>query len=299
MPKYDAFGREIGEDTLAGLGGESGAQPQPVPSPVPAGDWSESRPPQDQPAASFGGTTEVPIAPPPQPEQPSFSIPAQIPGAGRPTRRRRGIGGFGCLFALLFAGAILAGPIIAIVSFVDDAADKFDDVREDIEGATDGLPATTPGDGTPAEDAPPPTGVGGRSMLRPVRLDRAIGVLRKEKGELARLILWPDRVNAELITKRDNQRNVVVTYDGELRKGDAVDVGIPQDTVRWSRIDAAVPSRFVKAAARRFDLRAERIDYVIGQPDQFDDEPLHWIAYFKGGAIVEGDENGRVERRIS
>ena len=298
MPKYDAFGREIGEHTLSGLGGEPSAEPQPVPTPVPAEGWGQSPPPEPQTSASFGPSTEVPIAPPAQPEPASFSLPGEIPAAGRPRRARRGIGGFGCLFALIFAGAILVGPIIAVISFVDDAADTFEDVRDDFEGATGELPGTRD-DGSPAEDAPAPTGLAGRSMLRPANLRRAIALLEQEKGTPGRVILWPDRTNAELITRRDNQRNVVVTYEGELRKGEPVDVGIPQDTVGWDRIEPAVPSRFVKAAAKRFDLRPERIDYVIGEPDAFDDEPLRWIAYFKGGAIVQGDENGRVERRIS
>ena len=295
MPKYDAFGREIGEDTLAGLGGDPSAQPRPAAEPAPTDGWSESPAPESRPAEGLGGATEVPIAPPPQPEAPSFTIPATT----TPRRRRRGVGGFGCLFALIFAAAILAGPIIALVSFVDDAADTFEDVRDDVEAGIDGIPTTTPGDEGGAEDAPPPTGLGDRSMLRPVNLRRAIAVLEQEKGTPGRVILWPDRVNAELITRRDNERNVVVTYADELRKGQAVDVGIPQDTVDWDRIDPAVPSRFVRAAAKRFDLRAEKIDYVIGEPDVFDDEPLRWVAYFKGGAIVQGDEDGRVERRIS
>ena len=38
MPEYDAFGREIGEDTLAGWRTGSGAQPpQPAPAPEQAG----------------------------------------------------------------------------------------------------------------------------------------------------------------------------------------------------------------------------------------------------------------------
>ena len=32
---------------------------------------------------------------------------------------------------------------------------------------------------------------------------------------------------------------------------------------------------------------------MIGEHDVFDDEPLRWVAYFKGGAIVQGDGDGR------
>jgi hypothetical protein len=297
MPKYDAFGREIGEDTLAGLGGDPSAQPRPV-TPEPADGWSEAAAagPAAEPVAGVPGQ-EVPLAPPPrqQRQQPaSFSIPGQIPVGGRPRRRRRGVGGFGCLFALVFAAVLVAGPVIALVAFIGDTADTIDDVRTQIEGATDDTP--TPGI---EEVAPPPTGIEGRSMIRPANLAAAIAELKQQKGDLGNLTLWPDRINAELVTKRDNETNYVLTYTGELREGDPVDVGIPQETVPWGRIDPAVPSRFVKAAAKRFGLKPQRIDYVIGEHDVFDDEPLRWLAYFKGGAIVQGDENGRPERRIS
>ena len=41
MPEYDAFGREIGEDTLAGWRTGSGARP---PQPAPASSPRRSRP---------------------------------------------------------------------------------------------------------------------------------------------------------------------------------------------------------------------------------------------------------------
>ena len=55
-------------------------------------------------------------------------------------------------------------------------------------------------------------------MMRPANLAAAIEVLRQQKGDLGTLTLWPDRVNAELITRRDNEPNVVLTYDGELAR---------------------------------------------------------------------------------
>ena len=78
--------------------------------------------PAAEPAAGVPGQ-EVPIAPPPprqqqqQPQPASFSIPGQIPVSGRPRKRRRGVGGFGCLFALVFAAVLVAGPVIALVAF--------------------------------------------------------------------------------------------------------------------------------------------------------------------------------------
>jgi hypothetical protein len=294
MPKYDAFGREIGEDTLAGLGGDPGTQPRPAPA-EPAGGWSEAAAePAAEPVFS-ASPTEVPITPPPQqPQQPaSFSIPGQIPVTGRPRKVRGAWGGLGCLFSLLVVGIVIAVPVFVVISLVGDTANTIDDVRDAFDDVTEEVP-------TPADEAEPaPTGITGRSMMRPANLAAAIDVLRQQKGDLGNLTIWPDRVNAELITRRDNERNVVVTYTGELRKGDPVDVGIPQDTIDWDLIDPAVPARFVRRAAERFDLNPARIDYVIGETDVFDNEPLRWLAYFKGGAIVQGDENGKPERRIS
>ena len=294
MPKYDAFGREIGEDTLAGLGGDPSSQPRPAPAPEPADGWSQApAEPAAEPVRS-ASPSEAPIAPPQQPRPAPFSIPGQIPVTGRPKRTRNVFGGLGCLFSLLVVGIVIAVPAFVVISLVGDTANTIDDVRDAFEDRQD---ETTP---PPVEEvAPPPTGITGDSMMRPANLAAAIEVLRRQKGDLGTLTLWPDRVNAELITRRDNETNVVLTYDGELRKGDPVDVGIPQDTIDWDLIDPAVPARFVKRAAERFDLNAARIDYVIGEHDAFDDEPLRWLAYFKGGAIIEGNENGRPERRIS
>ena len=104
MPEYDAFGREIGEDTLSGLGGD--------PSPT----------------SSVAGS-EVPIAPPPQPQPQSqpqapqpgtFTIPTQIPGSGRPKKSRRGSSGLGCLIGLVVLAAVVAGPTTLLWDVYDE-----------------------------------------------------------------------------------------------------------------------------------------------------------------------------------
>jgi hypothetical protein len=304
MPKYDAFGREIGEDTLAGLGGDPRTTPQPTPSTIPADGWSEPSH-HDHPGASpsaasvSAGGSEVPIAPPAQPQSPqpgSFTLPGQIPIAGRPKKARKGMGGLGCLIGLLVLAAVVAGPIIAIVAIVSDTADTIETVRDGVRDAQDGIGATVP----PAEEAgPPPTGIAGRSMIKPGNLANAVKVLQQQDGRLGRITLWPERVNADLVAKRDTYRNVALWYDGRLDVGDPIDVGIVQDVIGWDRIDPEAPARMVVRSAKRFGLNPGRIDYLIGEVDVFDDEPLRWVAYFKGGAIVQGDENGRPEKRIS
>ena len=103
MPEYDAFGREIGENTLGGLGGDREPQPASVAA-EPADGWSEAaaRRPAAEPVIRPPGQ-ELPIAPPPDR---AAAAPRRSPSRGRPrsggrrAQRRRGVGDFGCLFAL-------------------------------------------------------------------------------------------------------------------------------------------------------------------------------------------------------
>ena len=163
VPKFDAFGREIGEDTLSGLGGSEPA-PQATPQPVPATSWSE--PPA---AATFGAPVEDPPAAPPQPQpaapQATFTIPGTIPVSSIPgVRRRRGMSGFGCLIGIVVLAAVVAGPIIAIVSFVGAADDAIDDVTGIIDGRDDDRPG--PGDRSAAAGRHRRTLDGERGELR-------------------------------------------------------------------------------------------------------------------------------------
>ena len=116
MPKYDAFGREIGEDTLSGLGGEKAAEP----TPAPAAGWTEA---QVAEAASSGAGAAPAARPAPAPRQPK-PAPApsfQIPDAPARVVRVRRRSGLGCLIALVVLAAVVAGPIVALFSLVDDA----------------------------------------------------------------------------------------------------------------------------------------------------------------------------------
>jgi len=85
VPKYDAFGREIGEDSLSGLGG--------------------------------GATEPVAAESQPQPQRPAIAIPQRPP---RQRRRRRGLG-FLVLFVLLIFVTPLVIGAIAIFNTVDHA----------------------------------------------------------------------------------------------------------------------------------------------------------------------------------
>src|SRR5690349_18062769 len=125
MPKYDAFGREIGEDPLAGLGWTTGG-------PVP---------PSRVPPAT---APSPPDAPPPRPTTPTVQ---------RPPRRRRSSGG-----ARIMSRLITFGIFIAI------AAAVIPNVTTKVKDATDGLKIDIPDVQTPAipdtKPAKPPVGLG-------------------------------------------------------------------------------------------------------------------------------------------
>jgi hypothetical protein len=292
VPKYDAFGREIGEDTLSGLGGDEKDAGS-------GSDWeariAEARAAQEaeeqeqavpQPApepAVFTAGPQVPIAPPPSP-----TGPAQRPMVSIPRTGRRNRSGFGCLVGFVILTAILVGPVIAIVSFVGDTADE---IKRSIPNLSD------PGSGD--ETAPPPQGLGARSMIRAQHLSPALRQIRAmEAGRLGDLTVWADRVDATLVTRRTREQSVVVTYSGEVRKGNVHDVGIPQETIAWGDVDPEVPEKLARAAAGK--AGADDINYVIARPPTvFDSGKLTWIAYYKSGRIVQGDANGKPTRRIS
>jgi hypothetical protein len=301
VPKYDAFGREIGEDTLAGLGGDEQA--------VKGSDWEarivEARAgqeaqqdaqravPEPEPVV-FTGAPQVPVQPPPQPTPPpqrsAVSIPTGMPSGAMP-RHRRGRGGLGCLFSLVFLGVILVGPIIAIVSFVGDTSDT---VRRAIDDATKGIPGS-PGD----DNAPPPQGLHGRSLIRAENLAPALRQIQSDNpGKLGDLVVRADRMSATLITRRTHMTSDVLDYKGNLSSSEGQDIGVAPDTVPWEAIDPKVPQRLARLGAGK--AGANDISYVIARPPTvFQTGKVAWFAYYNSGRIVQADASGKPVRRIS
>jgi hypothetical protein len=278
VPEYDAFGREIGEDTLAGLGGsESLSQPRPAP----AEGWNEA---QVAAAASFEPTPAPPVATP-EPAPATFQVPAA------PVVRMRRRRGLGCLVGLIVLAAFAAGPLIAVVGIVGSVEDTFDGARDAIEGLPDAVP-DIPAPETPAE---PPTGIAGRSMIAPGNFGRALARL-DGMGGVTLIRLSPDRVDAQLV-KGARQRSAQVDFEGELTRSPATPGGAALSTIALSAIDRAAPARLVRGSAARYAVRPRGINYLVLMP--WPGEGHRWIAYFKNGTYVQGDRNGRVVRRIS
>jgi hypothetical protein len=137
VPEYDAFGREIGEDTLAGLGGG------------------------EEPARA----ARAPQVAPPEPARATFKAPA----AGAPVARIRRRSGVGCLVALIALTAFAAVPIVALVGVVRSVEDTFDSPRFD--------PPSVPAPVVPEPPAEPPTGISGRSMVARGNFGKALARL--------------------------------------------------------------------------------------------------------------------------
>jgi hypothetical protein len=301
VPEYDAFGREIGENTLEGLGGPS-QRAKPA-------EWSAEELAKAQAAAR--AEAQATAAPPAtsgdplrMPETPRFESPVADPEPAAPQRpvfvpqstglrvvrvRRAGLG---CL-GLFIGGPILltilgiAAALLFGLSSVDTKTDLIDVPR----------PSESPEieAGKRVKPAKPPVGLQAKSLVRRANFARAMRKLRAAGlGSPSSLRVAPERINAQLITKAGRLRNVQVNFDGKLdRQGSATPGFKFVRTVPFAQINTAAPERLARAAARRLGTKASRLDYVSLLTG------TGWGAYFKNGRIGVGDARGGFVRRIS
>ena len=275
MPEYDAFGREIGEDTLQQWRQGSGErpaepepprqrQPEPAPVAVTAGD-------------PLGGPAPAPAAPPPRPPEQGPRRAGFAPGK-RPRKRRRGMAR---LIVLLVFGWITFNVISGIAGKVDEAA------------RTITIPKLSP----PGTE-PPPTGFQPGSLLRPAAFEHAITQIRRRgDGKLQNLRVAPERIDATLITNRGTLVNVQVSATEGYRKLSESGPGFTaSDTVPFSKLDARIPMKVTTAAAKRLGSPVGTIDYLV---PSLSDGKVVWGAYFKTGAIFLANARGKIVRRIS
>ena len=265
MPEYDAFGREIGEDTLGQWRQGSGAEPperdperpppEPRPTPTPAPATVTAGDP-------LGGTA----APPPR--------------AHAPRVRRRGRRRGGKLILLLVVG-YLGYQLIGVADRVRDVADTIK------------VPSLSPP--APAEE---PTGLGPRSLLRPAAFERALAdIRRRDIGRLQHLRVAPERIDATLHTPRSTLVNVQVSAADGFQRFSESSPGFPAtNTIPFGGLDPRAPQRLTRAAAERLGQPVTAINYLV--PSRSDGK-LTWGAYFKNGAIFLADARGRITRRIS
>jgi hypothetical protein len=286
VPKYDAFGREIGEDTLEGLGGSSAERDEDLnrertqAQAAPVAD-----PPREPDAPVFGAPAPDPAAP----QRPVFAPPS---GGRRTVRvgRRTGLGCLGVLvtgWTLLVILGVAAGLILALVgsSSVENTLIDGPQPSESPESSTN----------EPAKPAKPPRGLERRSLVRRANFARALRRLRAAGlGRLRSFSVRPERLNAQLLTKGGRLRSAQVTFDGEVKSFGSSGPGFGAlETVPFGRVNTAAPERLVRQSARRLGHKTSRLDYLTHRAGTGGT----WIAHFKGGRIALGDARGTFVRR--
>ncbi|WP_205697303.1 hypothetical protein [Conexibacter sp. SYSU D00693] len=300
--KHDAFGREIGEDTLAGL---RGAAPSSVEQPASAPNATTSASGFDDdfipkaatataPASSSGAPADVgtPVAMTwdlPAPERTEIPAVASIDVSRGPWWLLRFIPVFIVLAIMVPVGI---GVYSAVDGGVDTARDAIDDVQRAIDEGRESLP--TPGGG---DDDGPVLGLQRGSLLTKSALSPALGRLQAH-GKVRLIRLAPDRINAQLV-RGDTLRHVSVAGAGAAAKVDSESPATGAlETVPFASIDPAAPYRLTRSAAGRLRVPTTRVDYLVLM-----DLPLQgpsWMVYFKDGkGAFQGDAHGRVTRRIS
>jgi hypothetical protein len=260
VPKYDAFGREIGDDPLKSL--------REVSNPVPAEETSRvevSAPEAEPETEAWSGTRE------PEPD-PQRIVVAAPPEFVRPRRRRRG-----------FPAFLVLGVIVAAVGLVaNSAVEKGENLIDDISTA---LPEAA----EPEEQAPPPVGLEPDSLIREDNFAAALKTLADSGlGRPTALRIAPERIDTQLL--EGNTLHIVqITPDGELHEfGSSEGTGRP---LAFKAIDPAAPERLVRRAATP-KAPPRNINYLVVSPGP----PQSVGAYFKNGRIVIGDAHGRPER---
>jgi hypothetical protein len=255
----DAFGREKGEDPLAGLGWSSsmGAPATPKAAPAPA-----------QPTVGAG---DLP---------PNGPAPAWTPGPRQSYTRRRRRSAFGVIVPLFIIGIVAVGIGGAVTAF-NAGSDALDGITSSIESATsDSTTTTTTTSRTPSA---------GTSLMNRKALKAALAKL--PQGEIELLRLAPDRLNANVIV--DGQMHVVQVTAG----GDVSDISTPA-TGRGAPIEvnAAAPMRIARTAAKRAGRRPSDVDYLVLIHILGKDE---WQLYFKDDALhYAASANGKHVRKV-
>jgi hypothetical protein len=301
VPKYDAFGREIGEETLQGLGETSkpaedtdwerqraereaawqNAEPAPRAEPVNA----PSFPPGEGPAAEGPAEAVRPDA-----EQ-RRALAAQITTALKQaeaakraapqfTTTRRKSTGRGCLVATVVFLSIIGLLIAGIVGFVSSV---------DVKSGSDSAVTVTPAE-------PAPKGLAGKSLVPAENFGPALRQIRaKGGGRLTNLRVAPERIDAQLLTPQGRLRSVQVKPGGALERF-GPDSGPGFDTVNtipFARINQTAPQRLARAGAERLKVPLSTLQYLV---PTFSSGNLTWVAYFEHGRYVLGDARGRFER---
>ena len=286
MPEYDAFGREIGEDTLEGLGGSSKPPDESV--------WQErtEREEATWEAAEAVEVARIETAADAADAQAEQAEDARQAAAGAsywtassqtqvPTLRvKRSGAAKGCLVAFVilvaFGGAIIAG----IVSFVGSVDIDTPDIEKIV---------------TRPDSGPAPKGLEGESLVRPANLAAALKKIGGAGGAITNLRVAPERIDATLLTPAGRLRHVQVKPGGDLERfGPDSGPGFDSSqTIPGSKLNPRAPARLARRGAEEVGVPVADLQYAV--PSEFDNR-IRWVVYFTRARYVIGNARGRFER---
>jgi hypothetical protein len=316
VPKYDAFGREIGEDTLQGLGGS--------PTPPQESSWEErtgreeaawqeaervevarqetaadakdaaaERAEDARQAAAGDANWTAPAADDAKRRRLAAQLSgllqksAGAPSSGMPTTVtvRRSGSAKGCLIAIIVVLLIGGAAIAGVVSLVNSV-----DVSTSGGGSIITVPKLTEG--------PQPKGLGEGSLMRRADVAAALRRLSSDEGtKLTNLRLAPERIDATLLTSEGRLRHVQVKPGGKVERFGS-DSGPGFDTVStipYARVNPGAPQRLARRGAEEIGVPLNELQYAV--PTLSGDD-LTWVVYFTRGRYVLGDARGRFDRKF-
>ena len=225
MAERDPFGREHGEDSMAGMG------------------WRV--PTEPAPAAAEPGSAAAVETPEPEPQPASPVDPrARVPAPGR--RRPRFNGWRAARLVIIVAvGVAIAGVSVRLGGTINRAIDPVQPFEVDPEAA------------------PPPVGLDRESYLRRENFRTALARLRGE-GRVQSVRLTPDRITARLVsTERRVVWNFRAGQDPQRVVG--APYYDFDTTIVLSQIDPNAPARLAREAARRAHRSVNDVDYMYIQ----------------------------------
>ena len=262
MGERDAFGREIGEDSLASMGWKPSGAPAREPATVTAGD----PPAAPAPSAFAAGEAAAPFARPKpraaEPEPPRPKPPA--PTYTRP--RRRGPSLARLIFLIAFVGVLAIG----VTSVVRVGGNAVDGIRDKIKQI---------------EPSPVPSATAPESLLRAAPLRDALTKL--PPGKLVFVRISSGSIDAQVI--RNRSRHTVHMSTTGPNADVTSPVGVDQPGFK---LNPAAPLRAARTAARRAGRPVNDLDYIVGTEQG-------WMLFFKdGGPRYRANLAGREVRKF-
>jgi hypothetical protein len=259
VTERDPFGRLPNEDPLAGLGSRTNGTESLAASEPVATDDSAEEAPSDRPR---------PVASRTSPAATRLN-PSRVADAGR----------------WIVKAVVIVGVLAAIAG-----------VAGALLLAGKSVPGEVSRGPVPRIDRAP-HGLDSRSLLLRRNLVPALRRLRGSGlGQLRTLRIAPQRIDATLLARGGRLRAVRVRFDGRLSGLGASGAG-PRRllTIPFSRVDAAVPTRLARGAARRARRPLSDVGFVF-LPSA--GSSASWTVVMRGGGRFLADASGRITRRV-